>query len=303
MKIVNFKLKISAVLPILGLIFLSNGALPVSAQTPLPTMTRETQVTISASIGAPVLKLWGYGPPGARIELGGDRVSDFTYSATNGYFKFPKTYLPAPSDIFYPELCLIAIDQIGRATPPTCIPGLAATIFNFDIGPVILPPTISITDGASGITIPDSEVKIVLAEDGRRNFGNFALVREAKAYYIPDYTVKSDDRGYFSFNMPDSQPNTWNVFAITKYSEGTTSPKSNTLKFEVISPALGLIQSIWAFIISLVTLPGLIILEMVVILLIVAFSQKKWWLAGQDLRRLRRPGLCKLRPWKPTHQM
>jgi hypothetical protein len=237
-------------------------------------------VTISASLGEPVLRLWGYGSSNSRVELDGRGVSDFTYSKVNGYFEFSKAFLPAPSDLLYPELCLTGIDLIGRATPPTCIPALPANRFSYDIGPIILPPTLSLESGvitpktqteASGMTIPDSEVKIVLAEgDGSRSLTNFSIVKTALAYYIPNYTVKSDSRGYFSFNMPDTTPDNWHVFAITTYSQGATSPKSNTLTFSVISPALAAIENIWKLILSLLTLPILIVLEILIILIIIA---------------------------------
>jgi hypothetical protein len=267
---------------VLSNIFLFNGQIVAHAQRLPASATTEALVTVSASIGEPVLRLWGYGPPGSRIELSGDRVSDFTYSETDGYFEFKKTFLPAPTDLLYPELCLSGIDQIGRATPPTCIPPLPANEFSYDIGPVILPPTLSLTEGsvapfsqaeANGITIPNSVVRIALAENkGGQNLTNFSIVKEALAYYIPNYTVKSDERGYFNFNMPDTYPNTWRVFAITNYSQGATSPKSNTLKFEVVSPTLITIGKIWAFILSLLTLPALIIIEVLIILLIIAVT-------------------------------
>ncbi|MCX6704309.1 MAG: hypothetical protein NTZ07_02575 [Candidatus Woesebacteria bacterium] len=253
---------------------------PVSAQTLPNYATTSAQVTISASIGEPVLRLWGYGPSNSRVELSGYGVTDFTYAATDGYYEFSKAYLPSPKDLLYPELCLTGIDLTGRSTPPTCIPALPASLFSYDIGPVILPPTISLDAGsvtpatqtaASGITIPNSEVKIVLAEgDKPKTLAGFSLAREAKAYYIPDYTVKSDSRGYFSFNMPDTTPDKWRVFAITSYSPGATSPKSNTLTFEVTSPTITAIGNFWKLILSLLTLPILILLEILIILIIIA---------------------------------
>jgi hypothetical protein len=265
--------KISVALPFLGLIFLSNGALPVSAQILPVSLTRQAQVTISASLGEPLLKLWGYGAPNSRIELTGNGVFEFTYTSSAGYFEFAKAYLPSPSlDLFYPELCLTEIDALGRATPPTCIPALPATNLSYDIGPVILPPTISLdASNASGMTIPDSDVKIVLAEgEGAVGSIEFDIVRTAKAYYIPNYTIRSDSRGYFSFNVPNTTPANWRVFAITNYAEGATSPKSNTLTFSIVSPFLTTILSIWKFILSLLTLPIFIILEIVLILLVLA---------------------------------
>jgi hypothetical protein len=280
MKTENFKLKIRAILPILGLIFFLNGERPVSAQTLPNFSTRRAQVTISASIGEPVLRLWGYGPSNSRVELGGNGVADFTYARVDGYFEFSRTYLPSPANLLYPELCLTGIDLVNRTTPPTCIPPLLANGFSYDIGPVILPPTISLDTGttapatqtgASGITIPNSEVIIVLAEGSDNESPiNFSIVKPILAYYIPDYTVKSDSRGYFSFNMPNAIPDNWRVFAITTYSQGATSPKSNTLTLKVISPTTFALESIWKLILSLLTLPVLIILEILIILIITA---------------------------------
>jgi hypothetical protein len=271
---------------ILSQLSFSGDSNNVRAQLKPLAITTTAQVTISASIGEPVLHLWGYGPPASRIEISGRNVQDFTYSETDGYFEFKNAFLPSPTDSTYPELCLTAVDPSGRATPPTCIPGITARDLSYDIGPVILPPTLSlesesvapgVTDGAEGITIPNSKVKIVLAEDSSKNtLSKFSLVETAKAYYIPDYTVTSDDRGYFSFNMPDGSPQGWRVFAITNYSQGATSPKSNTLKFEVVSTTTVFIKGLWAIILSLLTLPALIAAEIaIIILIILAITLKK----------------------------
>ncbi|KKS95894.1 MAG: hypothetical protein UV71_C0002G0004 [Microgenomates group bacterium GW2011_GWC1_43_13] len=272
--------EIAFVYLILGCLFLSAGGLPASAQI-LPNLgTRRAQVTISASLGEPVLRLWGYGSANSRVELSGRGVADFAYSRSDGYYEFSKAFLPAPTDFLYPELCLTAIDQTGRATPPTCIPALPANEFSYDIGPIILPPTLSLEAGsttpdtqvaASGMTIPNSEVKIVLAEGGTGNaITKLSIVTEVSAYYIPNYTVKSDSQGYFNFNMPATTSDKWRMFAITNYSQVATSPKSNTLTFEVISPALAAAQKFWKLILSLFTLPVLISFEILIILVLIA---------------------------------
>jgi len=276
---------ISFVYLILGCLFLSGNGLPASAQT-LPNLgTRRAQVTISASLGEPVLRLWGYGPANSRVELSGRGVADFAYSRTDGYYEFSKAFLPSPTDFLYPELCLTAVDQVGRATPPTCIPPLPANEFSYDIGPIILPPTLSLEAGsttpdtqvaASGMTIPNSEVKIVLAEGDTGNpLAKLSIVTEVSAYYIPNYTVKSDSQGYFSFNMPATTSDKWRMFAVTNYSQVATSPKSNTLTFEVISPALAAIQKFWKLILSLLTLPVFIFLEILIILILIALLLMK----------------------------
>ncbi len=264
---------------VLGLLFFANDQRAVAAiQTPATSII-EAKVTISASLGEPILRLWGYGPVNSRVELTGSGVSDFTFTSADGYFEFGRSYLPTTNAFFYPELCLTAIDGAGRITTPTCIPPLPTTQMSYDVGPVILPPTLSFEAGtvvvssqttAEGVTLPNSEVKIVLAEDGNRSkIAKLGLVKEAKAYYIPDYTVKSDSQGNFSFNMPNTTPNNWRVFAATTYSKGVLSPKSNTLVFKVVSPTLVLLENIWKFLLSLLTLPVLIFLEIFILLIIV----------------------------------
>ena len=280
----NVMTKTPFVLLILTSLFLIDNELVVYGQTPPNYSITGLLVSISASIGAPILKLWGYGAPNSRVELSGDRVSDFAYTRVDGYFEFPKTYLPQATDIFSPELCLTEIDQAGRVTPPTCIPRLLAIKDSYNVGPVILPPTLSLTEGvigataqseAGGITIPNSEVRVVLAEDNaNQRLVNFNIVKPALAYYIPNYTIKSDNQGHFSFNMPGVNPNDWRVFVFTNYSQEARSPKSNTLKFVIISPTASAIENIWTFILSLFTFPALIILEIVVILLIVSKDKK-----------------------------
>jgi hypothetical protein len=264
---------------ILSHVFLFNSHFPISDKILADSLTTEAQVTISASLGQPILKLWGYGPPGSRVEIEGDEVDDFTYTESNGYFEFENAFLPSPSDSLYPELCLTAIDPAGRATPPTCIPGIPAADYSYNIGPVILPPTLSLNkgtvtpgsqSGAEGTTIPNSQVKIILAEDSdSEQASGFNLVETAKAYYIPNYTVQSDAQGNFSFNMPDASPNNWHIFAITNYSQGALSPKSNTLKFEVISPISMAMKNIKTIVLSMITLPDLIAAEILFVLLII----------------------------------
>jgi hypothetical protein len=264
----------------LCLYFLFGIVSTVSAQKLPPTATKGAQLIISASLGAPILRLWGYGAPGTKIELSGQGVYDLTYTGSDGYFEFANAFLPtANSDLLYPELCLTEIDNLGRATPPTCIPALPAIELSYDIGPVLIPPTLSLDTGtttpssqaqAEGVTIPNSSVKVILAEDKVNGSATgFKIVEPALAYYIPNYTVESDAQGNFSFNMPSTSPDTWHVFVITNFSQGTISPKSNTLKFQVISPATQAIENFWASLLSLLTLPALIVAEVILILLII----------------------------------
>lgn len=221
--------------------------------------------TISATIGSPILRLWGYGPTNSRIELSGDRVSEFTYSNSSGFFEFKKAFLPRPIDIYYPELCIIAIDQANRSTPPVCIPALPAIWAGYDVGPVILPPTISLDAisldelTASGVTIPNSKVNVYFAKDR----------------FLPVLGIATDNQGNFSFNLPSEEITSWRVFAMTLYSQGNTSPKSNTLEFKIISEGSLLVYSIWMYLLSLLTLPALIVLEVLIVLIILIIISRK----------------------------
>ncbi len=116
-----------------------------------------------------------------------------------------------------------------------------------------------------------------MAEDNSRTLSALTIVKPALAYYIPDYTVKSDNHGNFSFNVPNTKSTNWRIFAVTDYSQGATSPKSNTLKLEIVSSTSMFLKNVWEMLLSLLTLPTMIILEIVVILLIItaAYLNKK----------------------------
>ena len=128
-------------------------------------LEQTASTTISASIGENRVTIYGYTSPNSRVELSSPRVFSVTYSNTKGYFVFDKTLLPKnPSD-----LCLTSFDNNSRQTTPTCFPPPPATNYQTDIGPILLPPTISLendkinpntTVTTSGQAIPDSQVNL-----------------------------------------------------------------------------------------------------------------------------------------------
>ena len=61
--------------------------------------------------------------------------------------------------------------------------------------------------------------------------------------------------------LPELQITNWRVFAVTNYSQGAKSPKSNTLIFNIVAPGAITISNFWKFILSLLALPMPIILE------------------------------------------
>ncbi len=244
-------------------------------------------VIVSATIGIPKMTLWGYGSPNSVVELIGINVDQITNSDGTGYYSFDLVYLPDTES--FPELCITAIDNSKRVTMPTCIPPINRDNYFYNVGPVILPPTISLGApqtypesqvSAQGTTIPNSIMEIKLARpDNRQDVLSFKIVKSALAYYVPSYTVVSDANGDYSFNVPTNKNVTWRLFAITDYKDGNKSPKSNTLTFETLTTAKYIRQKIASFFASLLQWPNIIVLEifMIVILITIIYfiSRKK----------------------------
>ena len=221
------------------------------------------KITVSATIGESRLTLFGWTSPQSLVELQGQRVSESVIANDQGYFFFDRILLPRPTlhlrgggappsagrhlggELGYPELCLTSTDTQSRISFPTCLPPLPLGPFEISIGPVLLPPTLSLSKGnflpneqviAQGLTIPDSEVNIFLANDISKKslisqFLNI-LISPINAYSLPRYQIRSDETGHFEFNLPASKAE-WKIFAAATYL-GSPSPKSNTLTFRIL---------------------------------------------------------------------
>jgi hypothetical protein len=194
-------------------------------------------VSVSASIGQNRVTINGYTSPESRVELSSPRVFAVTYSDQSGYFVFDKTLLPKnPSD-----LCLTSIDQDSRHTTPICIPSPPITNYQTDIGPILLPPTISLENAlinpnatviTSGQSIPNSQVSIHFykVDDQAVSFP-----KEVQAYSLPSITFTTDQDGHFSLSLPTAYSSNYRLFASTNFDD-SNSPKSNTLIY--ILPSL-----------------------------------------------------------------
>lgn len=193
-------------------------------------LNQKTSVTISASIGQNQVTIDGYTSPQSRVELSSPRVFAVTYSDQEGYFLFDKTILPRdPSD-----LCLISIDNHNRHTLPICIPPPPPTNYHTNIGPVLLPPTISLENDkinpnstilTSGQSIPNSQVSIHFY---KTNDKALSFPKQVQAYSLPSLSVKSDKDGNFNLNLPTAYASDYRLYASTKF-KSDYSPKSNTL--------------------------------------------------------------------------
>lgn len=187
-------------------------------------------VTITASIIENRVTIFGYTSPNSRVELSSPKVFAVTYSNQEGYFLFDKSLLPKnPSN-----LCLISFDNHQRSTSPTCIPTPPPYNHHTDIGPILLPPTISLDNNqinpnstviSSGQSIPNSTVSVHFY---KVNDLGKSFPKQVQAYSLPAITASTDILGNFSLNLPTAYSSDYRLYASTKFNDNY-SPKSNTL--------------------------------------------------------------------------
>jgi len=234
------KIKIPILLAILLIFELLTFAFPLFTQAITNPVSYE--INVSASIGEGKLTLFGYTSPNALVQLDGQRVSEEVIAGQNGYFFFDRIFLPRPNPQ-YPELCLTSIDTQSRLSFPTCLPPLPTGPFDISVGPVLLSPTLSLSKGsflpkeqivAEGLTIPNSEVIIYLANDAAKKSFISRLVPAAFAYTLPQYKTQANQNGHFEFNLPTIKKANWKIFAGANWQNSPT-PKSNTLNFKIQS--------------------------------------------------------------------
>ena len=196
--------------------------------------------TITASVGENRLTIYGYTSPDSRVELSNSQVFSVTYSDSTGYFLFDKILLPK---INLSDLCLNSFDNNSRQTTPTCFPPPPTTNYQTDIGPILLPPTISLENDqinpnttviTSGQAIPNSQVSLSFYKVSDTAQA-FSLVKKVSAYSLPSITATTDNLGNFSLNLPTAYASNYRLYASTKFNNNY-SPKSNTLIY--ILPSL-----------------------------------------------------------------
>lgn len=238
----------------------------------LKSITKRVRVT--ALVGEYYFNLFGYTSPGALVSLEGMTLTEQTRADATGYFMFANRFSPLASR----EVCLTAIDQVGRTSVPTCIPPFPIK-YNVTVGPVILPPTISLnkpTAGSnyyigdetylSGQTIPNSVVNLSLYTDTVKK--TLAFIKPVEAFSFPQLSASSDDKGNFSISLPSSSSKTYRLFTTVNY-KNELSPKSLTLEFK-IKPVWMVILEFFVFLwhfISPYWLPLLILTQILAILI------------------------------------
>jgi len=206
-------------------------------------LTDNADVQVSASIGENEITLNGYSFPNSPVELEGINIYSKTYSDNNGYFEFNKIVLPKnPS-----ELCLTSTDSSGRQSTPVCIPPPPATNYHTDIGPIILPPTISLEQDqinpnatviSSGQSIPNSPLTIFFykVDDNAKSFSHLDVAlaklrpKAAMAYSLPPLKTTTDKNGNYNLNLPTAYSSNYRLYTAVEYNNNN-SPKSNTLLY------------------------------------------------------------------------
>jgi hypothetical protein len=194
--------------------------------------TQNADIKVSAAVGENEVTIFGQSSPNSRIELTGINIYSLAFSQPDGSFKFDKIILPKNSS----ELCLTSKDTNNRTTTPTCIPPPPATNYHTDIGPILLPPTISLEQDkinpnstviSSGQSIPNSPVTIFFYKvtDNAKSFPKSVL-----AYSLPALKTTSDNEGYYSLNLPTAYSSNYRFYTSVQYNDNF-SPKSNTLLY------------------------------------------------------------------------
>ncbi len=227
-------------------------------------------VAVSAGIDPTSLTIYGYTSPNNKVELTNPKIYDQTYSNDLGYFEFNHIIVPKLPG----ELCLVTTDTAKRQSVPTCIPPPPPTNYHTTIGPIILPPTISLDQNnltpnqnisASGQSLPNTTLTIHLYQ---KNLGS-PLFPVALAFYLPQVTTQTDAHGNYSISLPSTYATSYRLFTTSMFQTDFVSPNSNTIYFTLPSFTT-LIWQKYAFYIIMLPL-------LIVSLIALAFLTKKYY--------------------------
>lgn len=182
-------------------------------------------VSIQADIPENTVTIFGYTSPSSRVELGSAKAFAVTYSQPDGYFIFDHIILPKhPQDY-----CLTSTDESLRQNQATCLPEPPLTNSYTEIGPILLPPTISLDlsqNFSSGQSIPNTTIKVYLYQQS----SGLNFIKKAQAFSLPVFETNTDSQGNYSLSIPDTTPTNYRLFSVVNYLE-SDSPKSNTLLY------------------------------------------------------------------------
>lgn len=218
--------------------------------------SQSADIVNSAFIGEFKFNLFGYTSPYAVVSFEGMGIFDQTTADDQGYFQFDNRFSPFSKR----EACLSSKDQFGRLSSPLCLPPFPVN-YNVSIGPVIMPPTISLDKKdyfigdevmLSGQAVPNTDVKLSVFGQDKTSGGFFAnfhgLVKPVEAFTFPELVSQSDSKGNFSVNLPSSNPKKFRLFAQTNFKK-SISANSVKLNLEVL-PIWMIIIKFFLFLLS-----------------------------------------------------
>jgi len=217
---------------------------PVSAATISP-VDGALSTTVSATVGEPIVvppqsendrfTIFGLTSPGATVTIQSPMYGQ-TVAGADGVFEFKYLFVT----LFREDICIVAHDTQGRATPPLCIPP-PTTQADKRVGPVILPPSTSISAGnayigdsvtLTGQTIPNADVKLSVFTDDSQKSNKIALIPEVNAYTVPQLSLTSNAKGEYSIVLPTASSQFMRMFSRAFY-DGNSTPKSLTLVLDI----------------------------------------------------------------------
>lgn len=218
-----------------------------------PQVQSSSTQKVSAIISPYRFTLFGYTSPKADVVIEGLGIYDTTEADDTGFFIFFNRFSPLSPR----EPCIWSKDISGRSTPPLCIAPFTVSRYAV-IGPVILPPSISVNGGhyfvgdravLSGQTLPNSDVNFAFFIDEKKTNQYqkqpLSLIKKAYAYSFPSLEGKSDEKGFFSIQIPTDQPAFMRVYSSVFFNgeekqildieklPSATSPKSITLQTNI----------------------------------------------------------------------
>jgi len=204
-----------------------------------------SQVKVTGSIYPNQVNIFGFSSPNSRVELSSSKVFTVTYSDSEGFFVFDRTLLPKEPG----ELCLRYFDDQQLTSAPVCIAPPPAGNYHTDIGPILLPPTISFDSfTVSGQSIPNQPVQVTIFQSTNRP----KLVTSAQAFSLPTITIQADSQGYYSLNLPNSYASDYRFYANSLY-QSAPSARSNILNYHLTSQLSILLPLIIIFLLSIIS--------------------------------------------------
>ncbi|MFA6250237.1 MAG: hypothetical protein WC686_01885 [Candidatus Shapirobacteria bacterium] len=178
------------------------------------------------------ISIFGYTSPDSRVEINNPDIFNTVVSDASGFFSFDRVTIPQITT----DICFSSTDNSNRRSFPTCLPPPPSDKPHVAVGPILLPPTLSLnsatikpgqTHYVSGKTYPNSIVRVYyykLQEKGK------SFPKAAMAYSLPHLTLQSDASGRFTLSLPTAVSSNFRLFSVAYYFDAP-SPKSNSLTY------------------------------------------------------------------------